>query len=434
MYIVLAFGLSILAAPVASTPVAVEISSDSLETVLLDERESAAETPPPGGTEVPYPTTPDWENDLRIQVGGLQVADMNGDGRQDVVVGCYISNSFPPYDDWRNFIYFNTGSGLEGSPSWASDDQRSTGDIQVALLNDDAFPDVFAANGGGSYDPSVIYFGGPNGPATTPGWLSTDSSWTNYALPFDFDHDGDVDVVTANQGRSQDDPFRPIYIFESNAGVLPTTPAALSPEMSIQNFLAFGHLDDDEWEDLAVSKWANFESGVYRNDQGTLESTTTWTTGDDDTDKGVAWADVDDNGDQDLALGHDPTLVYFNTDGTLGSPQTATGTFFGHAELRFEDIDLDGDPDLAEVHFANGKAQIYLNRGGVLDTAPTWTFDSSAVGTALAFGDIDGDGAPDLVVGNSGDPSVMVFMNRQKWLLVDGFESGNTDAWTTTVP
>ena len=42
---------------------------------------------------------------------------MNGDGWVDVVVGCYISNSFPPYTDWENLIYFNTGGHLEASPS-----------------------------------------------------------------------------------------------------------------------------------------------------------------------------------------------------------------------------------------------------------------------------------------------------------------------------
>ena len=34
------------------------------------------------------------------------------------------------------------------TPSWVSTDERSTGDIRVALINDDPYPDVFAANGG----------------------------------------------------------------------------------------------------------------------------------------------------------------------------------------------------------------------------------------------------------------------------------------------
>ena len=100
------------------------------------------------GRGVPYGTTPDWQNDLRRQVGGLQAEDMNGDELIDVVVGCYHSDSYPPDDDWENYIYYNAGGFLEASPSWVSTDEVSTGDVQVANINGDTYPDIFAANGG----------------------------------------------------------------------------------------------------------------------------------------------------------------------------------------------------------------------------------------------------------------------------------------------
>jgi len=160
-----------------------------------------------------------------------------------------------------------------------------------------------------------------------------------------------------------------------------------------------------------VSKWVNFESAIYKNVDGTLQTTPIWTTGDDDSDKGVAWADVDDNGWPDLALGHDPTLLYGNDEGVLSVVWSSGATFFGHSDIRFCDVDRDGDQDLAETHFSDGKVHIYLNNDGTLDTPPSWTYDSPTVGTAIAFGDISGNGWPDLVVGNSGDPSVKVFYN-----------------------
>ncbi len=366
------------------------------------------------GSGVPYGPTPDWQNDLRRQVGGLQAADMNGDGWVDLVVGCYISNSFPPYTDWENLIYYNVGGALEASPSWVSADEVSTGDIQVGFINDDAYPDIFAANGGFEMAPSVIYFGSPTGPSPTPGWSSAvpGRAWNNYALLIDIDHDGDTDVLTANQGNSPDDPYRPMLLFRNNEGTLETVPSWQSAETSIQNFLAAADFDGDGWEDIAVSKWANFESCVYRNVEGALATTPAWTTGNDDTDKGVAWADVDGNEWPDLALGHGPTTLYSNTDGVLTPTWTSTATYFGHSDLRFEDVDRDGDPDLAEVHFSDGRTHIYLNRGGVLDAAPTWTYDATIVGTALAFGDINGDGWKDLVIGYSGQPCIRVFYAR----------------------
>ncbi len=391
-------------------PPAVEVSDDGRETVILS----------PAVTDgqvlihragVPYGTVPDWQNSLRRQVGGLQVADMNGDGLEDVVVGCYISNSYPPYTDWENLIYYNTGGELEADPSWVSADEVSTGDVQVADINGDTYPDIFAANGGFEMAPSVIYWGGPAGPATTPGWSSAEpgGAWNNYALPIDLDHDGDVDVVTANQGNSSPEPYRPMYIFFNSGGVLSTVPGWQSAESSIQGFLAAADYDGDGWEDIAVSKWIDFESGIYRNVLGAIQTTPIWTTGDTSDDKGVAWADVDGNGWPDLALGHDPTQLWGNDGGRLAVVWTSSATYFGHSDIRFCDVDSDGDEDLAEVHFSDGKVHIYLNDGGVLESTPSWTYDSPTVGTAIAFGKINDDDWPDLVVGNSGEPCVKVF-------------------------
>jgi hypothetical protein len=186
-------------------------------------------------------------------------------------------------------------------------------------------------------------------------------------------------------------------------------PGWQSAETSIQGFLAAADYDGDGWEDIAVSKWINFESGIYQNVLGAIQTTPIWTTGDTSDDKGVAWADVDGNGWPDLALGHDPTQLWGNDDGRLAVVWTSSATYFGHSDIRFCDVDSDGDEDLAEVHFSDGKVHIYLNDGGVLESTPSWTYDSPTVGTAIAFGKINDDDWPDLVVGNSGEPCVKVF-------------------------
>lgn len=427
-----------LALPIAAHADRIEVSADGLERVTLStvDSESAEPASGPGASLAPFGTAPDWSNALRLQVGGLDTGDLDGDGDIDIAVGCYTSQSFPPYPDWHDYIYFNVGGALEATPSWTSSDQVSTGEVKIGFLDEDAYPDVFAANGGFAMSPSVIYFGTAAGPATTPGWTASDVSWTNHAVLFDFDHDGDTDVFTANQGNDPSDPYRPMYGYVNHAdtgGTLETAPSWQSAETSIQNFLSFGDLDGDGWEDLAVSKWSGFESGVYLNSAGSLAATPSWTTGSTTTDKGVGWADVDGDDDPDLALGHDPTLLYTNTAGVLAGTWSATGTYFGHSDLKWADVELDGYPDLAEIHFANGVVRLYRNLGGSLETVPSWSYDSAGAGTALAFGDITGNGFPDLVVGNSGDVSVMVFYNRIG-VFADAFERGSTDAWSLTSP
>ncbi len=387
----------------------IEVSKDGRERVQVTQPKTP-ESFVLRGRGVPYATEPDWQSSFRVQVGGLQVVDVNGDGHNDVVVGCYHSNSYPPYDDWENLIYLNTGSELEATPTWVSADQVSTTDVQVGDINKDGYVDVFAANGDFAMYPAVVYFGSDTGPSTSPGWTASDNTWTVGSALFDLDHDGDLDVITANQGNSPDDPYRPMYLFRNNNGVLATVPSWQSSEISIQNTIDLADYDGDGWEDIGVSKWVNFSTGVYRNLGGTPQTTPSWTVANTEDEKGVAWADFDDNGWPDLAVGHDPTQIYFNNAGTLTLGWSADAApYYGHSELEAVDVDGDGDMDLAEIHFSNGHARIYLNENGVFDANASWQYDSPHVGTALAFGDINGDGRTDLVVGNSGEAAVMVF-------------------------
>ncbi len=410
----------------------VEVSSDGLVVVVsgpVDRLEDASAA----RAGSPFDTVPDWSNTLRRQVGGLAAADLDGDGDVDLAVGIYTSSSFPPYDDWHNLVYFNVGGALEDTPSWISADEVSTGEVTVALIDGDPYPDVFAANGGFAMSPSVVYFGSASGPSTTAGWSEAGATWTNYAAPFDVDGDGDVDVATANQGNSQFDPYRPVLLFVNDGGALQTSPGWQSAESSIQNFLSWGDLDGDGWADLAVSTWSGFESGVYDADDGTLATVPEWTTQDTAGDKGIAWADVDGDGWQDLALGHDPTQVWTSSAGSLAVGWSSTASYFGHSDLKWCDVEADGDPDLLEIHFSNGHANLYRNLDGTLETSPVWTYDSAGAGTAIECGDIDGNGFPDVIVGNSGDPSIHVFLDRMG-VFADGFEAGSAGAWSQLVP
>lgn len=175
---------TVAAAPGATTPDGREIA-----------RIPSTTTTRPSG-DAPYGDTPDWQNTLRIQVGGLAFGDLDGDGRDDLAVVTYHSNSFPPYDDWHDYVYFNRGGVLEDAPSWQSSDQHHSSEVAIADIDGDGHDDLVVARGGFSYDPNVVYFGSADGLATTPGWQSQQPAWAvGMALV-------DIDAATATSTSS----------------------------------------------------------------------------------------------------------------------------------------------------------------------------------------------------------------------------------------
>ena len=139
------------------------------------------------------------------------------------------------------------------------------------------------------------------------------------------------------------------------------------------------------------------------------------------------FGDLDGDGDLDLAAATDLTnKIYLNNDGTLETTPSwsspgSTYTFI----LSWGDVDGDGDLDLVEGNM--GGANIYLNNGGTMSNSPYWSVSPGWVMT-VDLGDIEGDGDLDLVIGYYDSRQDQIYLN------LDGTGPATTPTWSSFTP
>ncbi len=128
----------------------------------------------------------------------------------------------------------------------------------------------------------------------------------------------------------------------------------------------------------------------------------------------VAIADLNGDGQNDLALGNGggALSVFLSTGaGTFAAPTTYSGGDW-FVTMSITDVNGDGRPDILVVSENSGQIAVYLNQGaGVFPQTPIW-ITAGTEPLPIDVGDFNGDGAIDFAVANNGDDTMQVFLNQ----------------------
>jgi hypothetical protein len=352
----------------------------------------------------------------------VEIADLNGDGRPDLLFANGGDYSTPGAPE-PNQVFLNIGPGLrfrEATSEVLGDTPDIARVIKARDLNGDGLTDIIV---GTTYQTQSRLFLGSGG------GRFTEATRTNLpALPLsvgdlepgDVDGDGDLDIVLADWGPGNNmtnDGGRTRLWLNDGSGRFRDATDALMPDIRVRFSweLELADVDNDADLDVLVSCKRCPGSHLFRND-GAGKFT--------DDPRGLPQytnnyefepMDLDGDGFLDLVTINDGEIVggdsgsrrehVFRNDGK-GRFRDATDAWWPPAAnvgeddnmVAFLDYDSDGDADFV-VGSLSGPDRLLINDGQGRLSAALDVFDGEPTpGTlGLALGDLDGDGRMDVV-------------------------------------
>ncbi len=329
-------------------------------------------------------------DDTGLNPRWVVATDINGDGKQDVLVSTSGDNTIGWYenlDGQGNFSYKNIVT-TNLPASWYGNHGDIDGDGDEDILATSISIDLIVwyenLDGNGSFSSAKIISNTQDLPFTV--------------IDSDIDGDGDLDVVVCSK---LDDTIA-WYENLGGQGTFGTMNVITQTSISAIS-IATGDMDGDGDMDVVSDSSINDQPSWYRNmnGEGTFGGAHILTSENSGT-ISVKTADIDNDGDQDiitLEFGGN-TIAWFenlNGLGTFGPKQIITTDIDATFAIEIGDIDNDGDLDLVSVSQGDNKLAWYKN-DGVGNFGAQIIIDDNTEGLrSVAIADFDSDGYDDLV-------------------------------------
>jgi hypothetical protein len=311
---------------------------------------------------------------------GVAIADLDGDGKPDVVVANVASGTVS--------VFGNTST--SGNISFASRTDQTVGGspIEAAIgdLDGDGRPDIAVANWTSN---SVTVLRNTSSIGTISFATGVDydlSGGGSYGVAMaDLDGDGKPDLIVGSATKAS--VFRNT---SSNGNISFASRTDITMNGSVN--LVVGDVDGDNKIDIAASQGTTMS--VYRNQSSigniSFAAGVDFTTGITGNSFDISMGDLDGDGKPEIAVANHEsrTISVFKNTSTSGNASFASRVDFaldGPAwGMAFCDLDADGLPDLVAASTGDNLVLVFRNGSGTTDvTAPNITFNQNTVSSVI---------------------------------------------------
>ncbi len=324
---------------------------------------------------------------------GVVLADLDGDGKPDLITT--HGNIGGGGGGTNNIYVYQNGSSTGGTIGFFTGTAFAVGINPVSATAADIDGDgkldlvVGCAGNGLTNTGSIVVMRNTSTGAGVFTFVASSAYAANINTPYavkvaDFDSDGKLDIVASNYIAAG---YVSVYKNASTSGSITLTPVNTYTAGTQPGFLDVGDIDGDGKMDIVVSNYGSANASIFRNTTTSTISfaaAVNFTTGTNPS--GCSLTDFDGDGKLDLALVNrtSGTLAFYKNTSTIGTISSAPVVTYAtnNSPTGLITADIDGDLK-SEVLITNaGVTNMSVFRNKIIATEPT------VASTALSFSGI----------------------------------------------